>query len=72
MITKRAFHEIWAVQEGTKKVWKVQAKHGILTFKSKKMAEAWVKSYIDCSKIGKVNFSIVAPPNISITFITRL
>lgn len=51
MTTKRAFHEIWAVQEGSKKVWKVQAKHGILTFKSKKMAEAWVKSYVDCSKI---------------------
>lgn len=51
MITKRAFHEIWAAQEGTKKVWKVQAKHGILTFKSKKMAETWVKSYVDCSKI---------------------
>lgn len=46
-MTKYAFHDIWKATEGTKVVWKVQAKFGVLTFKSKEMAEAWVKSFVD-------------------------
>lgn len=44
---KRKLNDIWSEYEGSRKVWKVQAQHGILTFKSKKMAEAWVASLVN-------------------------
>ena len=41
---KRQLHEIWKEKEGSKTIWKVQAQHGILTFKTKKAATKWVES----------------------------
>lgn len=37
-------HEIWKVKEGSKNVWKVQCPKGILSFKTKRQAEAWVNA----------------------------
>lgn len=44
---KHGLNDIWSEMEGSRKVWKVQAPHGILTFKTKKMAEAWVNSFVN-------------------------
>lgn len=44
MKVKHELHDIWKEYEGKKPVWKVQAQFGIITFKSNKAAEAWVKS----------------------------
>lgn len=42
---KHKLNEIWSEQESkTKKVWKLQAPKGILTFSSKKKALEFVKS----------------------------
>lgn len=49
---RHELHDIWKEMEGSKVVWKVQAPHGILTFKSKKMAEAWVKSFVNLKEIA--------------------
>lgn len=42
MKVKHELHDIWKEYEGKKPVWKVQAQFGIITFKSNKVAEAWV------------------------------
>lgn len=42
---KRQLHELWKVQEGSKVLWKVQAEHGILTFKTKRAAIKWIESF---------------------------
>jgi hypothetical protein len=38
---KRKFNEMWESKEGSRKVWKIQAKNGILTFNRKKDAIKW-------------------------------
>ena len=38
---KHKFNEIWSEKEGYKKVWKLQAINGILTFDTKKKAIAF-------------------------------
>lgn len=38
---KHELNEIWKEQEGSKIVWKLQAPYGILTFSSKKKADAF-------------------------------
>lgn len=38
---KHKFNEIWAEQEGNKKIWKLQATNGIIVFSSKKKAMAF-------------------------------
>lgn len=40
----RKLNEIWKVKEGSKTLWKVQAQKGVLTFKTKKAALAWVQA----------------------------
>lgn len=44
LTTKHKFNELWAEFEGTKKVWKLQATNGILTFNTKKKAVAFQKA----------------------------
>lgn len=43
---KRKFHEIWKGEDGK---WKVQARYGVLTFKTKKEAKAWVSEWEKCA-----------------------
>lgn len=40
---KRKLNEIWKIKEGSKVLWKVQAQHGVLTFKRKKDALKWAE-----------------------------
>lgn len=42
----RKVNEIWKVKEGSKNVWKVQCPKGILSFRTKNEAQAWVKATI--------------------------
>ena len=45
-LQKRKIGDLWEVQEGTKKVWKVQFPHGILSFYTKKIAIKWSEELI--------------------------
>jgi hypothetical protein len=42
---KRKVGEIWKEQEGSKRIWKVQFPSGILSCKTKKDAENFVKAF---------------------------
>ena len=55
---KRTLNEIWKEQEGSRTLWKVQAQKGILTFRTKEAATAWVDSFKEAHK--SINFKYIA------------
>ena len=42
---KRNLGEIWKVKEGSKTIWKVQFKKGIMSFNTKKEAIKWSETF---------------------------